>query len=180
MLDAMLNKFAELTGIVVFPDWLPGPNGDDATVLAVPGYAQVQDYTCGFVAGLMVLHTYNPRADVDLFYKRVDPHEQWGSSTVKVANALRKSGIGVGKRKSLTFKTVAATIEAGYPIITSVLTDDPEVNHWVVIYGVGHKPKRIFLAANGSPFLSKKIYEWRTFKNKYWYPNGFGLVCWGK
>ncbi len=41
--------------------------------LAVPGYRQVESDTCGFAAGLMVLHTFHPRADIDAFYRRVRP-----------------------------------------------------------------------------------------------------------
>ena len=175
----LFNRFAEWTGIVIVSDRLPGPDGDDATVLDVPGYVQTQTYTCGFVAGLMVLHAFKPNSSIDLFYRRVAPHEDRGASTEKIATALRKSNIGVGKRESLTFDAIADAIEAGYPIVTTVSTGDPEVNHWVVIYGVGRKPKRIFLAANGLPFLSHKKYPWRTFKDK-WCPSGFGLVCWGK
>lgn len=177
--SAMLDILADKTGICVIRDRLIHPGSADVITLDIPGYRQVESYTCGFVAGLMVLHTFHPEARVDRFYKAVAPTRRWGASTRKVANALRRSGVGVSVRADLSFQKIAVAIDKGYPIITVIRTSDPDVHHWVVIYGYGKNPDRVFIAANGLPYFARREYPIGEYK-KLALAKGFGLVCWGK
>lgn len=174
-----LDIFAENTGIVVISDPLSYPSSENVVTLDVPGYRQVESYTCGFVAGLMVLHTFRPKASIDRFYHAVNPTHSHGTSTRKVVNALRGFGVGVSIRKDLNFAGIREQIDSGFPIITCVRTKDEDVDHWVVLYGYRRNPNKVFIAANGLPYFGRREYtvkEYRTLVR----PLGFGLVCWGK
>lgn len=56
------------------------------------------------------------------------------------------TGIGVGDRLNLDFESIPATLDEGYPIVTLTKTPHSDESHWVVIYGYGRKPNRIFIA----------------------------------
>jgi hypothetical protein len=174
-IDAWSNR----TGIVVVRDRLSHPGTDDVVTLDIAAYRQVESYTCGFVAGLMVLHTFRPSASIDRFYREVRPCSRYGASTRKVADALRKSGVGVSVRHDLDFAGIRGQIDAGFPIIACVHTDDPAVEHWVVIYGYGLRPNRVFIAANGLPYFARRKYSYAEY-SRLSSPSRFGLVCWGK
>jgi hypothetical protein len=178
-LSDIRDIFADKTGICIVPDRLSHPRSELVVTLDIPGYVQVESYTCGFVAGLMVLHTFRPKASIDRFYRAVRPTSRHGASTGKVVNALRKSGVGVSIRNDLDFAGIRKQIDEGFPIISCVHTDDPAIDHWVVIYGYGIKPNRVFIAANGKPFLARREYSFAEYSNLVSHRR-FGLVCWGK
>ena len=76
------------------------------------------------------------------------PRESDGVSTTGLINALRQSGIGVRLVADINFDKFANAISQGFPVITLIRTDEADIEHWVVIYGVGENPKRIFVAGN--------------------------------
>lgn len=172
------DRAFDLTGFALVGAHLSGPDDADASVLDVPGYRQTQSYTCGFVAGLMVLHTFKPKANVDRFYTLVEPHPEYGTTTHRLITALNASGVGVGQRNNLTFDALASNIENGFPIITTISHPEPNTQHWIVLYGVGRTPKRVFLAGNGV-IKRDTIHSWREFRRRWAEPD-FGLVCWGR
>lgn len=176
---AAIDRLAERTGIRVVRDRLSHPSLPDVVTLEVSGYRQAESFTCGFVAGLMVLHTFRPSASIDRFYRAVNPTRLYGASTRKVASALRRSGIGVSIRHNLDFKAIQTQINNGFPIITCIKTSDPSVDHWVVIYGYGRNSARLFVAGQGIPYFARREILWMDFNRKI-RPKGFGLVCWGK
>src|SRR6185295_7778849 len=49
------------------------------------------------------------------------------------------------------------TIDEGFPIIGVIENPGSEAAHWIVIYGYGRKPDRLFLATNGIPIFKRKI-----------------------
>ena len=173
------ENFAVKTGIAYLGDPLVFAMNDRETTLEIPGYRQTQLYTCGFVAGLMVLHTFKPKASADRFYAKVDPDPEWGIETGPLARALRRSGIGVRIRHDLTFSEICGSIEDGYHIISTVRQGGPDDLHWIVVYGCGRSPNVVFVAGNGLPYLGKKKVAWSDFA-RLWSPRGNGLVCWGK
>ena len=81
----------------------------------------------------------------------------------------------------MTFKDIAEAIENGFPVIVGERTDDPESGHWVVIYGVGRKPNRVFTCGqpNMVALSGKECFLWAEWR-EYWDEYGLGLVCWGK
>lgn len=174
--DAVMDR----TGWAFVGDRLPRQQSEqDAVLEDVPGYRQTQSYTCGFVAGLMVLHTFKPRASVDAFWKRVSPEDRMEVTNNRLIQALRKSGIRVGVTRDLTFTTFCQAIERRRPIATFVKTRDADTLHWVVVYGVGRNPNRIYVAGNGLPYFSKKVVAWREFHREL-AADAIGLVCWAK
>jgi hypothetical protein len=167
------------TGWACVGDFFAGKESDADTLLEVPGYTQTQTYTCGFVAGLMVLHTFKPKASINSFWKRLRPRESDGVSNTGLIKALRQSGIGVRVVKDINFGKFAGAINEGFPVITLVKTKETDSAHWVVVYGVGESPNRVFVAGNGLPFLSKRVVRWNTFRHQL-SGEKLGLVCWGK
>ena len=177
------DRLSILTGIRVLREPLPHPGTPDVTTLLVPGYKQTQAYTCGFVAGLMVLHALYPRSSTEAFYRRVLPDREMGTSNKKLLLALRCSGVGVSIQSRLGFAEIREAIDAGFPIITLLKTRSEEVLHWVVVYGYGIRTgktsNRVFVAGNGLPFFNQPAIPWSRFCQMQ-SPLGFGFVCWGR
>jgi hypothetical protein len=171
------NVVADLTGVRVVSVRIPYADEEEQEVtLDVPGYRQVDAFGCGFVAGLMVLHTFKPRASIDRFYKRVAPTGRWGASAPKIVRALRHSGIAARARQTLGFEQVCSEIDAGHPVITLLKTRKADTEHWVVVYGYGLRPKRLFVAGNG--YVLNRPIAWADFRRRSATP-GYGLVCSG-
>ena len=176
-LTTFLDIAAALTGIRAVPDILHHPADSNVETLKIPGLFQTQAYTCGFVAGLMILRYFKPGADAERFYGRVRPNVNTGTSQRKLMAALREQGIAVTWRSGLDFDGVATAIGKGRPMAVLVRTGIRRQFHWVVVYGVGRRPRRVYVAANGLPLLSQKEYGWREFRMSLWAPAGFALVC---
>ncbi len=174
-----LDTFSETTGFVAVRDRLHHPGGDDVVTLDVPGYKQANTFCCGAIAGLMILRTFQPKASIDAFYRLVDPDADHGTDTAELVRALKKSGVGVDVRYNLNWRSVHKAIHDGFPIATVINTKDTSIHHWVVIYGVGLNPNRVYLAGDGPPWIGKREHAWPDFTRR-WRPKGFGLVCWGK
>jgi hypothetical protein len=179
-----MDHLAERTGMRVLKERLAHPGTSDVTTLLIPGYKQTQAYTCGFVAGLMVLHALYPKASAEAFYRRVRPDPKMGTSNKKLIQALRQSGVSLSVVSSgLGFPEIQRNIDSGFPIITLLKTNSEDVTHWVVIYGYGIETgkgqDRVFVAGNGLPFLSQPAIPWSRFCQAQ-SPLGFGLVCWGR
>jgi len=174
------DYYVDRTGVAIIEECLKHPTSGDVVTLDVPGYCQTQDFTCGFVAGMMVTHSIYPNRSIDRFYRLCNPHKVYGMGTQKLAGALRKNGVAVGIRDDLNHCSIRNAIDSGYPIITCVHTGDEEIDHWVVIYGYGVRPNRVFLAGNGFPYLNRKEYDFKFFSSELWAPKGNGLICWGK
>lgn len=146
--------------------------------LDVPGYCQIESYTCGFMAGLIVLHTFHPKADSTDFFYTVDPCRFNGTEIEELVEALKIWDVGVTEHADLDFEDICAHIDDGYPVITYLavwpgIGDVVDgIDHWVVIYG--HDDGDLLIANNNQNRLTR-----REFK-KQWADEGFGLVCWGE
>ncbi len=176
-----LDDLTVVTGVKLVADPLTHPPpADDAVTLRMPGYRQTDSFSCGFVAGLMAVHALHPRRSVGRFYDLVSPHRVTGTSNARLVQALRASGVVVTARKDLDFHGVAAAIHAGAPVVTTIATGCADTWHWVTLYGVGERPRRVFLAGSGTPGWSRARREhemlWGEFAG-IWRPRGFGLVC---
>ena len=173
------SYIASQTGIELISDPLPSINDHDVTLLDVPGYTQLSDYTCGYVAGLMILHSYKPEACVDEFWYKCNLDEKDGMQTEDLSKALRESGLGTSIRYNMSFKQIAKTINEGFPIAVCVEAGGDD-EHWGVIYGVREgEDQSIFFAAGGVPLLTSKEFSWKKFLTK-WESTRVALVCWGK
>lgn len=170
--DMLCEKF----GIEFINEILTEARNKDDVVLDIPGYRQTKSYTCGFVSGLMVLRTFQSNASWKKFYDTCEMHPDWGMSTRKVANALRKWGLKVGWRQGMNFGEIAEAIESGKPILTAVRRHG-EVQHWVVLYGVNRKKKQVFIAGEKFWFSpASTVLHWNELKKQV--PRGTDfLVC---
>lgn len=173
------DELCERLGIEFITEILTEARNEHDVCLDIPGYRQTKSYTCGFVSGLMVLRTFYPRASWKKFHASCQMHPEWGMSTRKVASALRKSGIGVRIRQGLKFHEIAAAIEKGHPVITSIKRRG-DVQHWVVIYGVNRRAREVFIAGEKFWFSPKStVFKWRELKKQIPHQIDF-LLCWKK
>ena len=176
-LKVLLNWAAEATGIRSVPDPLKHPGGAYTETLKLRGRYQTQPHTCGAVAGLVILDYLRPGCDAETFFRCANPTPEKGTSVSKLVKALRKHGVSVSHRTGMTFADFAAEIGKLHPVAVVVNTDDPDASHWVVVYGYGRRPNRVFIAGNGLPLISRKEYPWSEFRRYHWAYAGEGLVC---
>ncbi|MEI6236448.1 MAG: papain-like cysteine protease family protein [Planctomycetota bacterium] len=174
--EKIINYPADLFGIDYVEHPLEyGEYDPSVTTLSVPGYRQTQTFSCGYVAGMMVLHTFYPRRSKTAFWNKVLPDREFGVQTERLTKALRQSNLKVTLRKKLTFDEIAANIEASRPIIAEVKSRFAD-SHWVVIYGIGRSPKRIFIAGCGLPHFSSCVRSWAEYRRDRT-PSGDYLIC---
>jgi hypothetical protein len=180
-MSELINKargwLAGITGVRKVPDILSHPGDPGTVTLKLPAYCQTQSHTCGFTAGLMILHHFRPKASADRFYACVSPDPATGTSNRRLIRALLTHGISVAISNDLDFEAIASAIDNGKPLAVTVRTRDKATHHWTVVYGYGRDPKRIYLAGNGFPLLYEQEYTWKRFRMGLWVPAGFGLVC---
>ena len=177
IVDKVRDWLVGMTGVRKVPDILSHPGGPGVVTLKLPAYCQTQSHTCGFTAGLMILHYFRPKARADRFYACVSPDPVTGASNRRLIRALRMHGISVTPRTGLDFEGIASAIDSGKPMAVTVRTRRKDTHHWTVVYGYGRDPKRIYLAGTGFPVLCEKEYAWQRFRMRLWVPAGFGLVC---
>jgi len=178
VIATVVNWLADTTGIRVLPDRLPHPPDRNVVTLKVPGYRQSQGHTCGFVAGLMILHYFRPGFPVERFYERIRAHKSSGVSRQRLIDSLRLYGLRVSRRTDLDFEGIVEAIEADQPIATVVRTRNVDVDHWIVLYGYGRKPNRVFVAGE-LPFQTQRMYTYGLFRTHFWETPRFGVVCSG-
>ena len=76
----------------------------------------------------------------------------------------------------LTFADLCGAIDSGCPVIVVVQNPGEDAAHWVVVYGYGKRPNRVFLATNGWPLFTSNRVPLRRFA-QLWSPHGNGLIC---
>ncbi len=177
-LTAFRDWVADVTKLRSLPDVLSHPGGPNVETLKIPAYCQTQSFSCGFVAGLMVLRYFSPDACAEAFYASVNADPETGTSAGMLTRALRRHGVSVSVRADLTFAAIAAAIDRGRPVALIINTSCPDYSHWVLVYGYGRWPSRVYVAGNGLPLVSRKVYDWREFRAHQWRTQGEGLVCW--
>jgi hypothetical protein len=168
--------FAAL-GIEQYRTWTDFAADDDEYTLAIPGYRQTRSFTCGYVAALSVARMFRPKVNAAKLYRHIQPDERWGTDAPSLRRGLRECGVGSSVRRDLTFAKIQASIFAGFPIVTLTKTTLLGTWHWVVIYGVGRRPNRVFVS--GYQLFRSTVFCWPEFRAE-WADPGFGIVCWGK
>lgn len=175
--DWALSVVPELLGIKKIPDLLPHGRHERSRKIPLKGYFQTDGYSCGAIAGWSVLKFLKPGSSFKKFYEDCDPSETWGVSTTRLSAALRKHSVRVSTRPKMDFDAIKTSIEGGSPVLVSIDVGCEEHLHWVVIYGIGWNPRRIFISGHSIPGFSKRVIPWRQFKRSIWIPSGLGLVC---
>ncbi len=176
MIVKLSDAISKLTGIRAFVEQLPCPKG--AVALDVTGYRQTESATCGFIAALTVATYLKPSVDPKKIYRWVGCTEE-GSTLRDVTSALRRCGITVRKRATMTFEDFTKAIDAGHLVIVSVVSRISEdVGHWATSYGYRRRPKAVLLSGFGVPLMvSTKVVPWSEFRARWWEPEGNGMIC---
>jgi hypothetical protein len=162
------------------PDLTDDYTAENEHKLAVPGYSQVDPYSCGATACFAVVRTFHPQANFQKVYSDTNPLPFEGVSERKLVRALRRNGVGVAVRFNLDYQSIRAAIEGGFPLIVGIGNDMfKDGDHWAVIYGIGWNPRRIFISNQPNFGNSREELTWSGFRS-IWIPRGRALVCWGK
>ena len=172
---AALDRISDLTGYAAIRVPLQKASRPGEVTLDLTGYRQVDSYSCGAVAAAMVVKFLHPEISFERIHGVVAPCRELGVGTTRLSRALRLLGVGV-RRARLTFPDLRAAINAGSPVLVVVTTGDPNTSHWVVIYGYGLRPKLLFVAGQGVPFITRQRVLWPDFRQQ-WVTPGEGLVC---
>jgi hypothetical protein len=168
---------------------LPHPSAEEGESLAIPSYSQADSYSCGAIAGWMVLEALQPDAKFKDFYRLCSPTPENGLNDRELVKALRASGVGISTKKNgMTFADIKKTIGDGFPIITVVDCPGTENAHWVVIYGYSQKrkSKQQLVYLGGSNFMGLHTEHHGgpnpiPFSEYSRLSKGFAAyVCWGK
>ncbi|MCP4444325.1 MAG: hypothetical protein GY811_03140 [Myxococcales bacterium] len=142
---------------------------DDAQVvtLPVPGYRQARNYCCGFAATLMVLRHYErPLCGEALFRALGTARDGTGQSAI--VHLLRSEGVSANLRYDMSFDRIASSICSG-KVLIGYLEDE---EHWLVLYGFGRAPKRIYVADPEPGKLCEQ--EWDSYGPRL---GAFAIVC---
>jgi hypothetical protein len=151
------------------PPFAPHQARTGAVTLPVPGFRQVRSYSCGFASTLMIARYFGvatPGADV---YRRLGT-DGTGTRQTAIVKVLRQLGLRAGVRYDVDFERIARGIDDGKPIIGYLV----DVEHWLVIYGYGRAPERIFVA-DPRP-LEQCEQLWAPYGARL---GGFGIFCSG-
>ena len=143
------------------------PRDPQVVTLPLPGYRQARNYCCGFASVLMILkHFERLLGGQDLFEALGTAQDGTGQSAI--VRVLRAEGVRANIRYDVDFKCLASTIDAG-KVLVGYLNDE---EHWLVIYGYGRDPMRVFVA---DPEPEKSCeYLWQGYGERL---HRFGIVC---
>ncbi len=115
ILSKVQDFIADRTGLRLLPDRLRHPRDPSVETLKVPGYYQAQQYTCGFVAGMMVLRYFDPDYPVERFYQRTthEPIRQRDANWTGAAHKQRKQDPGLNSVSGCTTMPVLPPVTRG-------------------------------------------------------------------
>lgn len=153
----------------VAPPYFPPVPHHDRTVVARPirAYYQVRQYTCGFASALTVLHALQRRVEPRELYRALRT-DYTGTRQTAIVDALRGRGVSANLRYDLDFARLARALDAGRLVIGY----HHPMEHWVVLYGYGRDPARLFVADPLPSMGSEQM--WDKYGPKL---NHFGIVC---
>jgi hypothetical protein len=137
------------------------------TTLAVPGYRQARNYTCGYAAALMILRYFHPDAPAQALYTRLGTCRD-GTRQNAIVRELRRSGVSANVRYDCHFGRIVRSIDQGKPIIGYL----HDIDHWMVVYGYGRDPDRVFVA---DPEPQEPCeHRWSSYGERLGH---FGIIC---
>lgn len=143
------------------------PGDEEVVTLAVPGYRQVRNYSCGYTAVLMVLRHFGSQVAGDKLFAALGTTRD-GTGQSAIIKVLRDQGLRAGVRYDIGFADVQRSISLG-KVLIGYLADE---HHWVVLYGYGDNPQRVFVA---DPEPGKVCeYVWQSYGERL---GGFAIVC---
>ena len=151
------------------PPFYPATPVADATVrtLSIPGYYQARQYTCGFASALMVLHYYRRFVPARTLYEQLGT-DHTGTSQNAMVRELRAAGLAANIRYDLTLDSLRRAIDRNKLVIGY----HHRLEHWVVLYGYGRDPDRIFVADPLQYYRHEHLWSYYGPKLR-----SFGIVC---
>lgn len=117
-----------------------------------------------------MLHAFQKRIKPVDLYKRLGT-DHGGTGQTAIIRELRAGGVSANLRYDLDFEGLKRSIDAGKLIIGY----HHRVEHWVVIYGYGVSPNRVFIADPVVEWKSEHL--WEQYGPKL---QNFGIVCSGR
>lgn len=127
--------------------------------LAVPRCFQLDTFSCGLIAALVVVRHFEPDADLQPLANAIRANRKNGCGEPILIKALAHYGICVMHLEKPIFAAIDAELREGHPLIAAVRGRWTGIGHWAVIYGARRHDKRVYLVndgiwnfANGSPF----------------------------
>ena len=172
--EKLVNTFADKTDYAYYGAKSLEPQEGDVA-LEVPCYRQFHSYTCGFVAGLSILHTFHPRKSATNFYYLVNPHPNEGTPTPRLRRGLKASGVGTRLKRNPKFEDFKRAIDSGAPVLTC-LKRERGIEHWVVVYGYS-KNSELYVA--GNHWFTAQLMPWADFRKKLGSDKEL-IACWGE
>ncbi len=135
--------------------------------LPVPGYRQARNYCCGFAATLMVLRHFERDLAGEALFDSLGTAQD-GTGQAAIVRVLRTQGVRANLRYDMDFDRIVANLYSG-KVLIGYLADE---EHWIVMYGFGRNPERIFVA-DPEP---EKVCEqtWESYGARL---GGFAIVC---
>ena len=176
---ALFDCLSRWTGIRCLPKQLPYAEGPEECTLDIPGFQQVDSFSCGAIAGYTIVATFHPEVTFDDFYEVLSPRPKAGVSSNKLVRTLNQFGIGTRFSRRLSFGAVVTSIDDGLPIIVGRLTEYNQ-DHWAVLYGYGTDPQRVFLSGRSANPLMSSVMEWTAFHSSFMAVRGPAIKCWGE
>ena len=143
--------------IILIPDLFKSHHG--STSLPIRGYCQTDSFRCGLSAAWATVKFFQPKASLSSFREICNPLPNWGLSTQKMMNCLRKQGLHVAARES-GFWDIQTAILGGHPVLTTLGGPDND-DHWIVIYGF--TATHILFVGRVLPGFTKRKMKWRKF-----------------
>ncbi len=143
------------------------PGDPFARTLDIVGFRQTRNYTCGYAAALMVVRAYDDNVSAKKLYADLGTARD-GTRQNALLREIRKRGVGANVRYDMDFTKMRRAIDRG-KLIVGYLFD---VEHWLVIYGYGTDPYRVFVADPRPQEICEQL--WESYGERL---GGFGIVC---
>jgi ABC-type bacteriocin/lantibiotic exporter with double-glycine peptidase domain len=140
---------------------------DNAHTLDLPGYRQARMYACGYASTLMVVRYFGIDIAAEALFRQLRTGRD-GTRQNSIVRELRGLGLRAGVRYDVDFTRIGREIDRG-KLIVSYLAD---AEHWVVVYGYGRDPDRLFVA---DPRPDEPCeHSWSDSGARL---EGFGIIC---
>lgn len=140
---------------------------NSVTVQALRAYRQTRSYSCGFASVLMVLRSFGQAVESRELFASLGTGRS-GTRQNAILRELRRHGLSANARYDFGFDALRRSIDAD-KLVVGYLVD---VEHWLVVYGYGLEPRRVFVAdprpGEGCEHL------WDGYGDRL---NRFGIVC---
>ena len=143
------------------------PEDPGVSTLELSGFRQARNYSCGYAAALMILRYFERDLRGRQLFEELGTARD-GTSQSAILRVLRAQGLSVNIRYDADFERIIRAIEGGKPCIAYLIDEE----HWIVIYGYGRSPERVFVA---DPEPNKDmVYPWESYGPRL---GGFAMVC---